>query len=124
MAGIETWGASVMIYHKWSLVGFMLWIRYAPRGLRAWLSLRQIYASYLESPGTKAYSFAQARQLFSVFGEVKVRTVLTHGDLLEPGAGQRHCGVLLEVARRIWPREIIKKLFHRNGLFMLITATK
>jgi len=45
-----------MIYHKWSLVGFMLWIRYVPRGLRAWLSLTQIYASYLESPGTKAYS--------------------------------------------------------------------
>lgn len=116
--------ASVMIYHKWSLVGFMLWIRYALLGLQPWLSLRDIYARYLESPGTKAYSIAEARQLFSAFSEVRIHTVLTHGDLLESMAGQRHQGVLLSLAKKIWPRTLIKRYFARLGLFMLIEARK
>ncbi len=102
----------------------MLWIRYALLGLRPWLSLTQIYARYLESPGTKAYSVAQVRQLFSAFGEVKIRTVLTHGDLLESGAGQRHQGGLLSLARKIWPRAFLKQFFPTLGLFMLIEARK
>lgn len=116
--------ASVMIYHKWSLVGFMLWIRYALLGLRPWLSLSVIYARYLESPGTKAYSIAEARRLFAAFSEVSIRTVLTHGDLLESMAGQRHQGGLLSLARKIWPRALIKRLFPGLGLFMLIEARK
>lgn len=116
--------ARVMIYHKWSLVGFMLWIRYALLGLRPWLSLSDIYARYLESPGTKAYSVAGARQLFSAFSEVSIRTVLTHGDLLESMARQRHQGVLLSLARNIWPRAFFKRFFPGLGLFMLIEARK
>ncbi|HXH29528.1 MAG TPA: class I SAM-dependent methyltransferase [Bacteriovoracaceae bacterium] len=117
-------GARVMIYHKWSVVGLMLWIRYALLGLRPWLSLTQIYARYLESPGTKAYSVAEARQLFSAFSEVKIHTVLTHGDLLESGAGQRHQGMLLWLARKIWPRAFLKRFFPTLGLFMLIEAKR
>jgi len=116
--------ASVMIYHKWSLVGFMLWIRYALLRLRPWLSMNDIYARYLESPGTKAYSISEARQLFSRFSEARIRTVLTHGDLLESMAGQRHQGALLSLARRIWPRALVKRLFPGLGLFMLIEARK
>lgn len=113
-----------MIYHKWSMVGLMLWVRYALLALKPWRSLRAIYAAHLESPGTKAYSVREARQLFSQFSEVKIRTVLTHGDLLESGAGQRHQGRLLNLARKIWPRELIRRLFPRAGLFMLIEARK
>lgn len=116
--------ARVMIYHKWSLVGLMLWIRYALLGLRPWLSLTHIYAHYLESPGTKAYSVAEARQLFSAFSEVKIHIVLTHGDLLESGAGQRHHGGLLSLAREIWPRKLLKRFFRTAGLFMLIEARR
>ena len=116
--------ASVMIYHKWSLVGFMLWIRYALLGLQPWLTLRDIYARCLESPGTKAYSIAEARQLFSAFSHVTIRIVLTHGDLLESMAGQRHQGVLLSLARKIWPRALIKRLLPGLGLFMLVEARK
>lgn len=116
--------AKVMIYHAWSLVGLMLWIRYALLGLQPWLSLREIYARYLESPGTKAYSVAQARRLFSAFSDVSIRVVLTHGDLLESMAGQRHRGMLLSLARKIWPRALIKRFLSGLGLFMLIEARK
>jgi SAM-dependent methyltransferase len=116
--------AKVMIYHKWSMVGLMLWTRYALLGLRPWLSLRDIYSQYLESPGTKAYSVAEARDLFSAFRSVTIRTVLTHGDLLESSAGQRHEGGALAFARRIWPRSLLKRSFPGMGLFMLISAEK
>lgn len=116
--------AIIMIYHKWSMIGIMLWIRYALLGLRPWMSLSKIYAQYLESPGTKAYSVTEAFQLFSAFSKVQIKTVLTHGDLLESEAGQRHQGVFLKIARLIWPRKIIRRFFPGAGLFMLIEATK
>jgi len=116
--------ASIMIYHKYSMVGFMLWARYALLGLKPWSHLSEIYARYLESPGTKAYSVAEARKLFSAFSQVKISTILTHGDLLESGAGQRHQGGLLSMARKIWPRWFIRRFFPNAGLFMLIKATK
>lgn len=92
--------------------------------LRPFRSLKSIYAEHLESPGTKAYSMAEARDLCRSFRDVRIRTVLTHGDLLTSAAGQRHRGVLLTVARMIWPRWLIKTVFPWAGLFMLIEARK
>jgi ubiquinone/menaquinone biosynthesis C-methylase UbiE len=116
--------AKIMIYHKWSLIGYMLWIRYALFRLRPWLTLSEIYASYLESPGTKAYSLNEARGMFAAFSRVQIRTWLTHGDLLESAAGQRHSGALLSLARAIWPRWLFRRLASSHGLFMLIQAVK
>jgi ubiquinone/menaquinone biosynthesis C-methylase UbiE len=116
--------AKIMIYHRWSLVGYMLWIRYALLRLRPWMRLTAVYARYLESPGTKAYSKADARRLFAAFSTVDVRTCLTHGDLLESAAGQRHGGALLTLARAIWPRRLLRKYARSHGLFMLIRAVK
>jgi SAM-dependent methyltransferase len=116
--------ARVMIYSKWSLIGLMLWTRYALLRGRPFTSLRTIYAQHLESPGTKAYSVAEARALFSAFEDVRVSTVLSHGDLLSSGAGQRHAGPALDLARRIWPRWLITRLLKGRGLFMMIDARK
>jgi SAM-dependent methyltransferase len=116
--------AKIMIYHKWSMVGLMLWLRYALFMGRPWYSLKRIYSTYLESPGTKAYSIPDAYRLFSAFSKVQIKTVLTHGDLLESEAGQRHAGLLLRVARRIWPRRLIRHFLPNSGLFMLIEANK
>lgn len=116
--------AKIMIYHTWSVVGLMLWFRYGLLRCRPWLKLSEIYSRYLESPGTKAYSQVEARELFARFSGVRVSTVLTHGDLLTSGAGQRHGGALLSVARWLWPRRIIASLFPNSGLFMLVEATR
>ncbi len=116
--------ASIMIYHKWSMLGFMLWVRYALLRLRPWMTLAEIYARYLESPGTKAYSVAEARSLFGAFSMVRIQTVLTHADLLEAGAGQRHRGGILTLARKIYPRQLIRWTLPRAGLFMLVEARK
>lgn len=116
--------AKLMIYHTWSLVGFMLWARYGLLQGRPARPLADIYAHHLESPGTKTYTLQEARALCSKFSTVEIDTVLTHGDLLASGAGQRHQGLALDIARRVWPRRLLRRLFPKNGLFMLITATK
>lgn len=113
-----------MIYHKWSMVGFMLWLRYAVLAGKPWRSLRIVYVEHLESPGTKAYSILEARKMFAAFKDVRIKTVLTHGDLLESGAGQRHKGLTLSLARKLWPRRFIRRFFQKYGLFMLIEARK
>lgn len=116
--------ARIMIYHTWSIVGYMLWIRYALLRLRPTTSLRSIYARYLESPGTKTYTIPEARRLMTGFENVQVETVLTHGDLLSSAAGQRHRGPLLSIARAIWPRWLIRSLLAKHGLFMMIRGQK
>jgi ubiquinone/menaquinone biosynthesis C-methylase UbiE len=116
--------ARVMIYHKWSIVGYMLWMRYALLRLRPWITLPEVYGRYLESPGTKAYSQGEARRMFAAFKCVNIRTPLTHGDLLESAAGQRHDGALLSLARTIWPRRLLRRFAGSHGLFMLIRAVK
>jgi hypothetical protein len=66
----------------------------------------------------------EARQIFVSFSDVKIKTVLTHGDLLSSEAGQRHQGMSLNLARKIWPREIILRFLPNAGLFKLIEARK
>ena len=113
-----------MIYHKHALVGYMLWLRYALLVGRPWRSLSDVYAKHLESPGTKAYTMEEARLLFRRFAQVNISTVLTHGDLLESDAGQRHRGWVLTLAKRFWPRRLLRWALPRHGLFMLIVAVK
>ena len=86
--------------------------------------LKKIYANYLESPGTKAYSIKEALSLFSAFVDITVTTVLSHGDLLTSSAGQRHAGTMLYIARCIWPRWFISRFLTARGLFMMIQARK
>ncbi len=116
--------AKVMIYHTWSMIGLMLWLRYALLAGRPWRSLCSIYAEHLESPGTKAYSYTEARQLFAQFTDVKISTPLAHGDLLESDVGQRHRGIALTLAKALWPRWFIRRFMPGAGLFMLIEARK
>lgn len=109
----------VMIYHRRSLIGLMLWIRY---GLGRGLSLTEVYARYLESPGTKAYSRADAAALFPG-ASVRTWTLVTHADLLESGAGQRHGGRVLTIARAVWPRWLLRRA-NFLGLFLMIAGQK
>lgn len=116
--------AKIMIYHKWSVIGFMLWLRYAFLIGRPWRSLRDVYAKHLESPGTKAFSYAEARHLFTQFSHVSIYTPLGHGDLLESDVGQRHRGLVLTLAKQLWPRWLIRRVTPNAGLSMLIEARK
>lgn len=114
----------VMIYHKHSMVGLMLWLRYALLRGRPFTSLASIYSRFLESPGTKAYSRREGLALFAGVENLEARSVLTHADLLSSGAGQRHEGLLLSVMRQVWPRWLIRAALPSSGLFLLIEGEK
>jgi len=114
----------VMVYHTWSLVGMMLWMRYALARGQPWMSLSKIYAAHLESPGTQAFTRREVRRLFEGAHDVTLKVVLTHGDLLESGAGQRHKGRWLALARWIWPRWLLRRIAGRFGLFLLVAGQK
>ena len=113
-----------MIYHTWSLVGLMLWLRYGLARGRPFTPLAEIYAKYLERPDTKAYSCDEAASLFANASNIVTHVELTHGDLLDSGAGQRHVGGLLTFARLIWPRWLLRRLAKQYGLFLLISGTR
>ena len=116
--------ARVMIYQKNCIAGYMLWLRYGLMAGQPFRSLTDIYANHLESPGTKAYTQDEARKMFHAFSKVTISNELSVGDLLEGEAGQRHQGLILNIARKIWPRPLIKVLFKNHGLFMMIEAVK
>lgn len=116
--------AKIMIYHRYSIVGFMLWCRFGLLMLKPWRTLTEIYDKYLESPGTKAYSRKDIPSLFEGFEIIDINTPINHGDLLTSDVGQRHRGVILNIAKAIWPRWFIKRFFPQNGLEMMITCKK
>jgi hypothetical protein len=112
-----------MIYHRYSMVAYMLWIRYSLLRGR-WLNLTQIWDRYNESPGTKAYTVKEAKALCSSFKEVQTKVQLSHGDLLMGQVGQRHKGLLLNIARAIWPRWFIRLFLPGHGSCLMIEARK
>jgi ubiquinone/menaquinone biosynthesis C-methylase UbiE len=118
--------ARVMVYHKWSLVGLMLWCRYALLLGRFRRSLDDVYFHHLESLGTKAYTVSAARGMFEAAGfrSVDVRVQLSHGDLLQGLVGAGHRGMLLSLAKALWPRSLLRLIAPRLGLYLLIEATR
>jgi SAM-dependent methyltransferase len=116
--------AKVMIYHRYSIVGYMLWARYAFLAGRPLRSLDDIYAEHLESPGTKAFTLDEAQVMFGKFSEFEAEVKLSLGDLLEGAVGQKHNRAMVSTARAIWPRWLIRRVLRKHGLGLFITATK
>jgi SAM-dependent methyltransferase len=116
--------ALLMIYHRPSIVGVMLWLRYGLGRGRPQRTLTEMYAEHLESPGTKGYTVDEARQLAGSFRGVDIRTQLGNGDLLEGDVGKRHGSAVLRLAKLVWPRPLIRRTLKRYGLLLMIEATK
>jgi len=53
----------IMIYNRYSVTAFWVWFRNCLMKGRAWESLSYAVANYVESPGTKAYTIKEARNL-------------------------------------------------------------
>jgi SAM-dependent methyltransferase len=112
-----------MIYHRPSIVGLMLWARYGLAAGHPTSTLTEIYARHLESPGTKGYTVTEARRLVAPFSSCKIRSEVSFGDLLLGEVGQQHSGRGLTIAKRIWPRPLLRRL-PTLGLLLLIEAKK
>lgn len=114
----------IMIYHRRSIVGALLWLRYAVLTGRIRRSLDEVYSEHLESPGTKAYSVDAARRLFDGFSDVAVRVQLSFADLLLGEAGRRHGSGGMQLARALWPRWLLRRAAANSGLYLFIDARK
>ncbi len=112
-----------MIYHRPSVVGLMLWTRYGLTTGHPTLTLTDVYARHLESPGTKGYTVAEARRLTGPFSACEIDTAVSFGDLLLGEVGQQHAGWALTMAKRLWPRPLIRRL-PGLGLMLLIEAQR
>jgi ubiquinone/menaquinone biosynthesis C-methylase UbiE len=117
----------IMVYNRRSVVGVLLWLRFALLAARPWRSLRDVLAHHLESPGTQGFTIAEVTQMLSEAGaqDVYARTVVSMGDLLVGAVGSAHgSGGLLTLAKTIWPRGLIRRYGHQFGTALLATATK
>jgi len=105
--------ARIMLYHRRSLFAVQAWIRYALVRGQPWRSMSEVLAASVESPGTRAYTVAEARDLFGRIGfaNVHVRPVVTVWDA--------------RVGRRrflpAWGRALLPDRF---GWFLLVSAER
>lgn len=95
-----------MLYGRRSLVALKLWVRHALLKGRPWRSFADVIWHHMESPGTKAYTVGEVRQLFGDFAEVTAQPVLTVYD------------------RRYWPSWPRAFFPDRWGWFITVRATK
>jgi SAM-dependent methyltransferase len=116
--------ARVMIYHVPSWTGLLLWGVHSAARLRPWISPREAIYRHLESPGTKAYTLAEARGLFSAFASVEVSTALLAGDLLAMRPSERYQSPIFRAIWRLYPRALIRRFGRRLGLGLLVRAVK
>ena len=116
--------ARIMIYHVHSWTALNVWLFNCGLHLTWNCSLRAALARYLESPGTKAYTRAEARDLFAAFSRVQIQTRLGPGDLLLMRPLSKYQGALARYAWGLYPRWFIRALGDQFGLAMLIEATK
>lgn len=90
------------------------------------MTMKDALYTYLESPGTKAYTLDEARVLLSRVGfdEIKVSSKLSFGDLLMVEPSAKYRSPLFKLAWRIYPRWLVRLLGDRYGLGLLIEAVK
>lgn len=118
--------AKIMIYHKYSLVGFMLWLKYGLAKFKPLTNLDTIYSKHLESPGTKAFTINETKEMVKKFSNSEIAVQLCFGDLLQGDIGINHKGLALNIAKFIYPRLIVKTIakFLPIGLYLLIKVEK
>lgn len=71
----------IMLYHKHSIVALQMYARYGLMAFHPLRKLSDILAKHHESPGTKAYTKVEVKQMFSSFDKLKLDIQLTPYDL-------------------------------------------
>jgi ubiquinone/menaquinone biosynthesis C-methylase UbiE len=113
-----------MIYRVPSLTGFLLWGMHGVAKGNPLLTPRQAIYEHLESPGTKAYTDDEAREMLRMFGRVDIDAALLAGDLLAMRASERYQNAVAKLVWKVYPRALVKRFGRRLGLGMLIEAVK
>lgn len=113
--------ARIMLYHHPSITGLMLWLRY---GIWNGRSIRQSVLKYLESPETKSFTKAEVNGLMQGFENLRVDQVYSPGDLLLHQPSPRFRSRVCRLLWKTFPRNLVRRIGTKWGLFLLISATK
>jgi ubiquinone/menaquinone biosynthesis C-methylase UbiE len=115
-----------MVYHVPSVVGWLLWVRYGLLRGRVLKTPRQAIYEHLESPGTKAYTVEEMRQILRRIGftAIQVRPKLSFGDLMLQKRSRKYESWAYAIVWRLYPRWLIRMLGDRFGNALLINARR
>src|SRR6185295_202429 len=115
-----------MIYHVPSWSGLMLYLRCGLARGKFGMTMKQAIFADLESPGTKAYSLNEARDLVNQTGfeSISVSAKLSPGDLLAIKPSAKYSSPFFKLIWRVYPRWLVRSLGDRYGLDLLIEARK
>lgn len=116
--------ALLMLYNLNAWTTLNLWAYHALLKLRPWKSPRWVIYNYLESPGMKAYTEAETRELLRAFSSLSMSTQLLGGDLLQMRPSKRYAGALPRLLFALYPRPLVRRIGQRFGFGRLIEATK
>jgi len=101
----------IMLYNRHSLVALQIYLLYGLLALKPFQSVGDTIEKHLESPGTKAYTIAEARRMFAMFEDLEIEIVFTPYDLR-----YRRDSYLPQWLGKLVPR--------RFGWFMVIRGRK
>ncbi len=115
-----------MIYHSPSWTLILLYLIHGLGKGKINISLKDIAINFLESPGTKVYTLAEAKELLTKRGfvNIKLTTKLGPGDLLTIKPSQKYDSNIYKLFMKIYPRWLVKLLGNKFGLYLLIDAQK
>ena len=116
-----------MIYHVPSWTAFNLWLYHALFQLKPFRTFKQVVFDTVESPGTKAYSVAEAEALLRQAGlePVSVKLRLDCGDLLSGKLSNKYAhNPFIRLAVALYPRPLIRLIGNRFGNTMELIGTK
>lgn len=116
--------ARLMLYNLVSWTSLNLWFFHCLAKLRPWRSPRWAVYQFLESPGTKAYTEGETRELLSRFHIESMKTEFLGGDLLHMSRSGKYGGLLGRTVFALYPRPLVRALGPRFGFARLIEATK
>jgi len=61
-----------MVYHRFSALGLLVYLKSIKKHKHPLISLKAAFSESMESPGTKAFSFREIKELFKDFSQLKL----------------------------------------------------
>ncbi len=116
-----------MIYHVPFWTAINVWLYHGLLKMRPWRSLRDVMYEHVESPGTKAYTVGEARDLVGEVGfkHINIDLFVDSGDLLTLKLSSKYQhNQVVRWAARFYPRGIVERFGGRLGTTMHISAIK
>jgi ubiquinone/menaquinone biosynthesis C-methylase UbiE len=115
-----------MIYHVPSWGGLMMYLRCGLARGKFGMTMKEAIFSDLESPGTKAYTLEEARQLLveAGFEKISASSKLSPGDLLTVKPSKKYGSSIYKLIWRFYPRWLVRLIGDRYGLGLLLEAKK